>query len=193
MIDMHRIAFLAAFLVACQPEPAPEAPAVVPPAVPPPSPSTGLLTAEGWQGMIVGMTRDEVVAAMGDDANPGAVGSADPAQCDEFRPANAPEGMRVMLEQGRLSRITLSSPAQVETEGGLSVGDSASLVKSHFGSQVSAMPHKYVAAPAEYLTVWAGDSTGVNARGIVYEIGEDGRVTHIHAGGPSIRYVEGCL
>ena len=27
----------------------------------------------------------------------------------------------------------------------------------------------------------------------VYEIGEDGRVVHIHAGGPSITYVEGCL
>ena len=31
-----------------------------------------------------------------------------------------------------------------------------------------------------------------NARGIVYEIGSDGNVATIHAGGPAIRYVEGC-
>lgn len=37
-------------------------------------------------------------------------------------------------------------------------------------------PHKYVADPASYITVW-----------------ESGPETHIHAGGPSIRYVEGCL
>lgn len=193
MIDMRRVAMLVAFLAACQSEPAPEAPAVVAPAVPAQGQATGVLTAEGWQGMIIGMSRDEVVAAMGEDANPEAVNGADPAQCEQFRPANAPEGMLAMLERGRLSRISLSNPAQVETEGGLSVGDSAASVKSHFGSRVSARPHKYVSAPAEYLTVWFGESTGVNARGIVYEIGEDGRVVHVHAGGPSITYVEGCL
>ena len=31
------------------------------------------------------------------------------------------------------------------------------------------------------------------ARGITYEIGTDGKVQSIFAGGPAIQYVEGCL
>ena len=138
------------------------------------------------------MTRQEVVAALGEDANPNAVGGADPAQCDQFRPQRAPEGMLVMVEQGRLTRISLSDPARVETEGGLSVGDSASAVSAHYGTRAVSSLHKYSPAPAGYLTVWTKAPPASDARGIVYELGTDGRVEHIHAGGPSIQYVEGC-
>ena len=31
-----------------------------------------------------------------------------------------------------------------------------------------------------------------NARGLLYEVGGDGKVRAIRAGGPSIQYVEGC-
>jgi hypothetical protein len=140
----------------------------------------------------IGMTRAELVAAMGEDANPDAVGGADPAQCDQFRPQRAPEGLLVMVEQGRLTRISLREPATIETEGGLSVGDSASAVTAHFGSRAVSGPHKYSAAPAGYITVWTVAPPAPEAKGIVYEIGTDGRVQHIHAGGPSIQYVEGC-
>jgi hypothetical protein len=185
----------AALLAACEPAPPaePEAPAAQQPQpAPPPTASTELLTAEGWQGLRIGMTRAEVVAALGNDANPDAVGGADPSQCEQFRPERAPEGMLVMVEQGRLTRISVSDPANVETEGGLSVGDSASAVRSHFAARAVVTPHKYVAAPAEYLTVWTLAPPAPDARGIVYEVGDQGRVTHIHAGGPSIQYVEGC-
>ena len=53
-------------------------------------------------------------------------------------------------------------------------------------------PHKYVSAPAEYITVWTSGSGGEGSLGVVYEVGEAGTVTAIHAGGPAIRYVEGC-
>ena len=138
------------------------------------------------------MTRQEVVATLGEDANPNAVGGPDPEQCDQFRSERAPAGMLVMIEQGRLTRITVSA-AGVETEGGIAVGDSASAIRRSFGSNVVSTPHKYWPAPAEYLTVWTVEPPATEAKGVVYEVGEEGRVVHIHAGGPSIQYLEGCL
>src|SRR5690606_23850948 len=122
-----------ALLAACQPSGDTEAdPADVPPAasaVPgdtaasaptntapsTPADTATYLTAEGWGPLRVGMTRAEVVAALGEDANPNAVGGPEPEQCDEFRPARAPAGMIVMLVQGRLARITLVRDSPVKT------------------------------------------------------------------------------
>jgi hypothetical protein len=151
------------------------------------------LTWDGWGELRIGMTRREVVDALGEDSNPTAVGGPDPEACDQFRPERAPAGMLVMIEQGRLTRISLSDGSGVETEGGLSVGDSASAVRRHFDSRITAAPHKYWPAPAEYLTVWTVEPPAPNARGIVYEVGPENLVVHVHAGGPSIQYVEGCL
>lgn len=190
-----RVTCFGFLLTACQGEPAPElaeAPQPPPTSVQPVE-SSDLLTADGWRDLRIGMTREEVVAALGEDANPAAVGGPDPEQCDQFRPERAPTGMLVMIQQGMLTRISLSDPAQVETEGGISVGDSASSVRSHFADRITATPHKYWPAPAEYLTAWTTAPPAPDARGIVYEVNTDGRVVHIHAGGESIQYVEGCL
>ena len=65
----------------------------------------------------------------------------------------------------------------------------------HWGQGIAAevMAHKYQEAPAEYITVWStADHQSPAARGLKYEIGMDGRVQTIAAGGPSITYVEGC-
>ena len=76
--------------------------------------------------------------------------------------------------------------------------DDAAAVKAAYGPSAVASPHKYSSAPAEYVTVWSPPTSGTayvqdpNARGVVYEIGMDGRVAAIRGGGPSIQYVEGC-
>ncbi len=152
-----------------------------------------VLTANGWGDLRIGMTRAQVVAAAGEDGNPNAVGGPEPDQCDQFRPTRAPAGMLVMIEQGRLTRITVSRSAQVKTDRGFRVGDSASAIKAAYGSDAEVTPHKYEDAPAEYITVWTTKPPAPAARGIVYEIGGEGRVQHIHAGSASIQYVEGCL
>ena len=132
-------------------------------------------------------------AAMGPDADPQAVGGPDPASCDMFRPARAPEGLLVMVENGVLTRVQVSRNPQVETDRALNIGDTAAEVKRVYGDAAVVEPHKYLEAPAEYITVWAtADRSGPNARGLRYEIGPDGGVTSIAGGGPSIRYVEGC-
>lgn len=156
-------------------------------------PGPMLLTAEGWDGLRIGMTRSEVVAAAGEDAHPEAVGGPEPEMCDQFRPAGAPEGLLVMIEQGVLTRISLHEANGIATPPGIQVGDPGDRVLQAYGNAVRVEPHKYVDPPAGYLTVWRDTGAGDERRGIRYEIGSDGRVSHIHAGGPSIEYVEGCL
>lgn len=178
-------------------QPAAEAQGSPEPAVPtpvPPADTVPRLSADGWGPLRIGMTRAEVVAAAGEDANPEAVGGPEPEQCDEFRPRDAPAGMRVMLEQGRLTRISVAREAEVRTPEGFGVGSAAEEIRAAYGSRAESTPHKYLAAPAEYVTVWTrGGPEAPDARGIVYETGLDGRVAQVHAGSRSIQYVEGCL
>ncbi len=183
-------------------EPVPEEPAAPPIATrpagsddgdAPPAASPESLTEEGWGPLRIGMTRAEVVAAAGEDANPEAVGGPEPDVCDEFRPEQAPDGMLVMIEQGYLTRITMIRNPAVQTERGFGVGDPAAPIREAYGDSALVSPHKYSPAPAEYITVWRTPPPDPDARGLVYEIGSDGRVSHIHAGSASIQYVEGCL
>lgn len=183
-------------LVACNapeetPAPAPAEPAPGQPG--PPVSAADKLTAQGYGPLRIGMTVAEIEAAMGPDSNPDAVGGPDPASCDMFHPARAPEGLLVMVEGGVLTSVRVSRNTAVETDRALNVGDSAAEVKRVYGAAAEVSPHKYQAAPAEYVTVWSGpDHASPAARGIRYEIGADGTVQMIAAGGPSIQYVEGC-
>lgn len=182
-------------LSACNaPAPAPAAPAPGTAPVPAmPAAAADRLTAAGFGPLRIGMTRAEIVSALGEDANPDAVGGPDPASCDMFRPARAPEGLLVMVEDGVLTSIHLGRNTVVATDRDLRIGDTAAAVKQAYGSAARVSPHKYVDAPAEYITVWTTDEDfGPAARGLRYEIGSDGRVQGIAVGGPSIEYVEGC-
>jgi hypothetical protein len=164
-----------------------------------PAPAAAVLTAEGFGPLRIGMSRAEVVKALGEDSDPEAVGGPDPENCDMFRPLRAPDGMLVMIEEGRLTSISLIDDSKVETDRGHGLGAAAAAVRAAYGKALQAGPHKYEEAPAEYLTVWAKDGprgdeyeTAPTARGIRYEIGGKGVVQAIHAGGPSLQYVEGC-
>jgi len=199
MKQLFGAAGMIALLAACSPETEAPAEPTPPAADPAPEAATGPnLTGEGWEALRIGMTRAEITEALGEDANPNAVGGPDPESCDQFRPEGAPEGILLMVQNDRLTRISLGDESDIATDKGLRVGDTAERVKAAYGDQAQVTPHKYQDAPAEYITVWSrGGGEGCvedeTARGIVYEIGSDGTVMAIHAGGPSIQYVEGCL
>lgn len=189
---------LAACLAACGP--APDTTTEAPPAAAPEQPvDANALTANGWGPLRIGMTTAEITAALGPDADPDAVGGADPQACDQFRPERAPEGMLLMTEQGVLTRISLTRNNTLKTDRGFGLGDTAAAIKTAYGAAAVSTPHRYVEAPAEYIAAWVGRTPAVgeyvqdaNARGIVYETNAQGVVQTIHAGGPSIQYVEGC-
>lgn len=174
--------------------PAPAAP--VPAAA---EPAAWVLTSEGLGPLRIGMTLAEIAAAAGADSDPAAIGGPDPEACDQFRPARAPEDVLVMVEQGRLTRVSLVRDSALKTDRGIGTRAAAAEVRRAYGDALVETPHKYVETPAAYLTHWTkgGDRTkpyveDPAARGIVYEVGRDGQVQAIHAGGPAIQYVEGC-
>jgi hypothetical protein len=179
--------------------PAPAEPVVEAPVTPAPAADANAITSQGWGALKIGMTLDEVTAAAGPDSDPEAVGGADPAGCDQFRPANAPEGVLVMMESGKLTRISLVEMSDIKTDKGLGIGDTADVVKAAYGAAaVTVTPHKYAPAPAEDIIAWDGGPRNepyvedAAARGVRYEIDATGKVGAIHAGGPSIQLVEGC-
>jgi hypothetical protein len=158
-----------------------------------------LLTAEGYGPLRIGMSLAAVEEALGPDVSPEEPGGPDPQSCDIFHPARAPDGMLVMIEDGRLTRVSLVDGSAVKTTHGLGLGDAAATVRARLDNRVQASPHEYLAPAGAYLTIWEGsrraerDVQDPAARGIRYEIGLDNQVETIHAGGPAIQYVEGCL
>ncbi|WGM31137.1 hypothetical protein [Brevundimonas sp. NIBR11] len=201
---LSAVAVSALWLAACgqpeatEPAAAPETPAPTAPATP--APDANALTAAGYGPLRIGMTKAEVIAAVGDKFNPSLVGGAEPEVCDQWRPARSPEGVTVMLENGVLTRISVASPSTLKTDRGFGVGDTAAAIKAAYGPLAVSTPHKYAPAPAEDIFVWTtgGPATAgeyvqdPNARGIRYEIDGAGKVSIVHVGGPSIQLVEGC-
>lgn len=190
-------AAIAALLAACG-QPAPPPATTEPPATTAPATDPNDITSEGWNMLCVGMTRAEVTAAVG-AGNPNAVGGPDPQACDLFHPANAPEGMLVMIQQDVLTSIILRNNTTLKTDRGFGVGSTAAEIKAAYGASAQSEAHKYIEG-AEYITVWTtgGPATpgafveDANARGVRYETDAQGVVTAVHAGGPSIQNVEGC-
>jgi hypothetical protein len=174
-----------------------KAPESAAPTATPDTASTEALTPQGYGPLKIGMTQAEVDAAVGPP--PANAAEAEPAECRQYHPPRAPEGLLVMTEKGVLTRLTAIRGSTVKTADGVGVGYDGEQLKTKYGATARFSPHKYVEAPAGYLTAWVGpdhlSSAYVSdpaARGLVFEIGEDGKVAFIHAGGPSIQYVEGC-
>lgn len=155
-------------------------------------PREAALTPQGWGPIRIGMTSEQLALAVGalDD-------TGDFGECVEGRPANGPEHLLVMTEQGVVTRVSAIRDSELRTDAGFGIGDTAAEIKAALGDQARVEPHKYEGPPAEYITVWSGEAPdgyvqNSAARGVVYEIGGEGTVQAIHAGGPSIQYVEGC-
>lgn len=178
----------------------------IPPSEPPSRLEPGMasagsaLTAEGWGPLRIGMSLEEVEDAVGEDSNPDAAGGPEPEVCDIFHPEDAPEGMMVMIQDGALSRITLSGESDVRTREGIGLGDPASAIENAYGDEAVTAPDAYLEPPARTYTVWTkgGDEDAPYiddpaARGVRYLVDQSGTVTHIHAGDDSIQLVEGCL
>lgn len=189
-------------LAACSAEAPPTQPPAEPPAATTPTPApvdANAITSEGWGVLRVGMTRDQVTAAVGETATPNAVGGPDEEACDLFHPARAPEGMLVMIQHDVLTSITLRNNTTLKTDRGFGVGDTAAAIKAAYGSSAQSMPHRYVEG-GEYITIWTIGAPptattfvqDASARGVRYETNAEGVVTAVHAGGPSIQNVEGC-
>lgn len=174
-----------------------KAPEAAAPVVASDAASAPVLTPQSYGPLKIGMTQAEVDAAVGPP--PANAADAEPSECRQYHPPRAPEGLLVMMEKGVLTRLSAIKGSTVKTEDGVGVGYDAEQLKATYGAAARVTPHKYQDAPAAYVTTWPGTRhllgsyvTDPAARGLVFEIGQDGKVAFIHAGGPSIQYVEGC-
>ena len=150
-----------------------------------------VLTPDGFGPLQIGMTRQQVTAVYGPDRSPRVHGGPEPEVCDQYQPRRAPPGMIVMIERDRLTRISFARNRNLRTADGFGIGFRRAAILAKLGSAALVSPHKYEPRPAVYIDHWRGKPG--NSRGIRYEIGKNNQVMMIHAGGPSIRYVEGCL
>jgi hypothetical protein len=168
---------------AAVPEPAPQA------ATPPPAaePAVLPLTPEGWGSLKVGASEKDVRAALAPFEVEGDPTDESYKDCHHINSKVHP-GLAAMIQDGRLTRLSLWSKSDVKTDKALGVGATEAQVKAAYGSAIKVTPHHYEGPLAHYLTAFDPKTQ----RGVRYETNDKGIVTTIHAGDGSIELVEGC-
>lgn len=175
-------AALAVTLAACSPDPQtpPEQPAAppAPPAAAAPTPAN-VLGLEGLGNLRLGLAPPGIWAEQGAQIS------------DACRTVTSPDypGVYAIVEDGKVQRITVGQRSDVKLAEGIGVGAGEADVRQRFvGFREES--HKYVDAPAKYLTAPNADSGEPALR---FEFGQDGKVSLIHVGlMPVLAYVEGC-
>jgi hypothetical protein len=189
------------YLAACSPQPngspgaAPdttnEAEASPPSAAPPPAvsadvpaaevPAANVLTLHGLGALKIG----KPVPAGSGWAERGAQVS------DACRTVTSPDfpGVYAIVEGGKVRRITVGGRSGVKLIEGIGTGATEADVRAVFPG-FREEPHKYVQAPAKYLTA---PNAARGDPALRFEIGADRKVSLIHVGTmPVLGYVEGC-
>jgi len=160
-------------------------PSTAPPPAEAPAPT---LTPKGMGPLTIGMTDAEARAAVGAANIEGDTGTELSESCTEIKLKGEWPGIYLMIEEGKLSRISVGDASTLKTDKGIGLGATPAQVMAAYPDAKSE-PHKYEESPpAAYLTVW----TTPDKEGTVFEVNGQGVVGSIHAGGPSIQYVEGC-
>lgn len=142
------------------------------------------ITTRGYGPIRAGMTPSEATGLMGTRLRTFEGRALDPS-CDHLYPEKGFEGLSLMVQNGKITRIVISNP-NIQTLSGIKVGDSTARLKQVFGSRLEIEQHKYDDHGFYYFVWEQGKRFGVK-----FEIGGD-RVTEIYAGDESIQYVEGC-
>jgi len=147
--------------------------------------ATAPITPNGWGDLRIGMPAKEAIRKFG-LKEPNRIPGED--SCRQFDMPAEPQ-LDVMVIDGRVVRLSLYGRGALKTDRGFTVGDRERDIRKAYGARLKVEPHAYEEAPAHYLTFW----TTPGKRGVRYETDMHGRVTAIHAGGPEIQYIEGCL
>lgn len=147
------------------------------------------LTVEGYGDMRIGMPIAEARTVSGQTFDNPALEEGIPGACSEQEYTTADgDKLWLMFEGDVITRITASSEApQTRTAQNVGVGSTDAEVRTAYQNVIEEGAH-YNPAPAHNLLIW----TVPDQSGLLFEVSEQGIVTAVHAGGPSIRYMEGC-
>ena len=153
-------------------------------------PASGpVLSADGYGPVTIGMSEAEARQVLGpqvQDNFSAADEGADP--CRFIWVGEEPRDVVYMVEDQRISRITVAAPRGATTDKGLALGATEADVRKVYGDRLEVGPSATMNPPAKALTVWKVPGE----RGLRYETDAEGRVSEIDAGGPSIRRVAAC-
>jgi hypothetical protein len=146
---------------------------------------SGVLTPQGYGPLHVGMTWAQARRAVPGLRYGETLG--DGSTCHEASTPRMP-GVFGMFVDGRLVRVSLSSPSRVGTARGIHIGSTEAQVRAAYRGLYRDEPHQYEGPQGRYLTVW----TVRGRSGIRFETDMHHHVQTIHGGGDAIQYVEGC-
>ena len=112
---------------------------------------------------------------------------ADSLNCAYPKVGGLPEGVWVMVANGKVARVDVQK-GDVSTTEGIGIGDSEAMAREVYRARLSVSPHKYT--DGRYLTVVpANDSL----HRIIFETNLEGTVLRYRAGKlPEVAWVEGC-
>lgn len=108
--------------------------------------------------------------------------------CEFGRASTMPDGLRFMLEDGRVVRADVVSRG-VRTASGAEVGTTEAEIRRMYPDRIRTEPHKYT--KGHYLVYTPRDPADERYR-LIFET--DGRVVSRYRAGlhPAVEYVEGC-
>ena len=147
------------------------------------------LAVEGYGDMTIGLPIADARRVSGQPLDNPPLDETTPGACSEqeYQTADGDQ-LWLMFEGDVITRITASAEAsRTRTAQNVGVGSTDAEVRAAYQNVIEE-PAKYAAAPAHDLIVW----TIPNQSGLRFEVNEQGIVSAIHAGSPSILYVEGC-
>jgi hypothetical protein len=151
--------------------------------------SVPALEVTGYGPMHIGMTLAEARQVSGQPLNAEALEPNEPGACSEqeYRTTDG-DTLYLMFEGDKITRISASDRAtHTRTAQNVGVGSTDAEVRAAYQNVVEQGAH-YSPPPAHNLIVW----TVPDQSGLLFEVNERGVVTSVHAGGPSILYMEGC-
>ncbi|WP_404421248.1 hypothetical protein [Thalassospira australica] len=152
------------------------------------------LTPEGYGDAKIGMTEDEVRAAMIEPMTSTREGTED-TSCYHLQSAGGPTGLGFMMLDGRLARVSVYADeydiatSLIRTGRAIQVGDDIEDVRAAYGDSLIEEENEYQGPDGRYLTWWANDG---KTSGIRFETGPDGTITAMHAGTDTIAQSESC-
>ncbi|MBL8545180.1 MAG: hypothetical protein JNL81_01880 [Hyphomonadaceae bacterium] len=147
------------------------------------------LSVEGYGDMTIGLPIADARRLSGQRMDNPPLDETTPGACSEqeYRTADGDQ-LWLMFEGDVITRITASSEApRTRTAQNVGVGSTDAEVRTAYQNVIEEPAH-YNDAPAHNLLIW----TTPDQSGLLFEVNEEGIVTAVHAGGPSIRYMEGC-
>ncbi|MEQ1490609.1 MAG: hypothetical protein ABL932_08700 [Terricaulis sp.] len=147
------------------------------------------LTVEGYGDMRIGTSLADARRISGQALTNTPLDEETPGACveQEYVLANG-EKLWLMFEGDVITRITAGSEApSTRTAQNVGVGSTDAEVRTAYQNVIEEGAH-YNPPPAHNLIIW----TVPDQSGLLFEVSEQGIVTSVHAGGPSIRYMEGC-